>query len=287
MKCSVPCQILAFLTYIQSLSATMGATVAHYQFEGGPDGAAIGSFVDSGPNALNGSVNGSMSHSSSVAGVGQAATGSLSADSRGDLNYGSVAHDPLFDLNGDFTVELFFRADIPYDNYGSPTHSTLLVKQHTNVPGNFMGSWLIGYNHGSFLATGEIGFGSQTGILLSGTTTLTAGSWHHVALVMDRDFSGSMDMLSLYVNGSLETSQQGIWPAIASGNHPLYVGAGNFATGFERNFDGWMDEVRISDASLASSEFLNAVPEPSMVFLAVPGMLSFAFRRKRAVLSYS
>ena len=51
-----------------------------------------------------------------------------------------------------------------------------------------------------------------------------------------------------------------MWPDLFYGDQPLYIGAGNFngPTGsFRRNFDGQIDEVRISSAALTTSQMLS------------------------------
>jgi len=83
------------------------------------------------------------------------------------------------------------------------------------------------------------------GIVVEGTTDITAGQWHHVALVRDKA-TGSC---AIYLDGSLEASMvsgmgENLYGASPGTIHVLEVGR-NLST-FGREFDGKIDEIRIS-----------------------------------------
>ena len=242
---------------VMELPAPQPTTVAHYRFEDGPANSAVGAMLDSGPYKLHGTAAGTLTHSTDLATNPEA--GAFSLDARGDANFGQVNDTALLHQQGDWTVEMFFKANASYVEFGSPAFSTLAAKLSTTAPGSFLGGFEINSAHnGQVGATVGFGGGAGVGVASTGLTTRD-NQWHHVAVVMDRDISGTMDELRLYVDGVLASSTQGVWPELFYGDQPLYIGAGNFsgvASAFRRNFDGFIDEFRLSSAALTPAQFL-------------------------------
>lgn len=244
--------------FVMELPEPQPSTIVHYRFEEGPAAGAVGAMLDSGPYQLHGTASGTLTHSTSVAANPEA--GAFSLDARGDSNYGTVPDNGMLHLQGDWTVETFFKADAPYDNFGTSdaVGYTLVAKQNAQS-GSFLAGYMLALNSGNGRVTGEISFGSGTGASLTGLSNTMDGGWHHAALVLKRDVSGATDELRLYVDGVLEASTQAVMPDLFYGTDPLNIGAGNFggaAAAFRRNFDGHIDEVRISSAALAPSQML-------------------------------
>lgn len=252
----VPALLLISLT-ASTQALAQSSVVAHYRFESGPDAGAVSTITDSGPNLLHGTASGTLFYLGNSG--THAAMGTFSLDAVGDADFGQVADSPLLHQQGDWTVELFFKADSPYDEFGSPDFSTLAVKLNTTASGGFLGGFEINSAHnGQVGCTVSFGGGTGAGVATSGLNTRD-GHWHHLAAIMDRDVSGTTDQLSLYVDGVLQASIQGVWPDLFYGDQPLYIGAGNFngtTSSFRRNFDGQIDELRISSAALTPPEFL-------------------------------
>lgn len=97
------------------------------------------------------------------------------------------------------------------------------------------------------------------------------GLWHHVALTYD----GSNRAVRLYADYA-QVGSGTATNALVYDNSDLVIGQG----GGGRALDGWVDEVRFSDAVLPTSAFLRAVPEPSSLG-ALAGGSGLLFRRRR------
>lgn len=148
-------------------------------------------------------------------------------DGTGDfLKHG---HHPSFSMTGDFTVEAWVRPDV------NTSQRAVVSKRGTGVDQN---EW--------FLAMDPAGkaqftvFQETTGAGFSavGTTALAINTWHHVAGVRN-----GTDLL-IFVNGVLEATTSG--PAAVNVDvAPVYIGRDS-DTNTGRDWDGWMDEVRIT-----------------------------------------
>lgn len=86
---------------------------------------------------------------------------------------------------------------------------------------------------------------------LSSKTSVPLDAWSHIAL--SRDEEGN---LTLRVNGNVEAKSQGPLPASLSNNGALTVGAHRSMMSKAVFFNGYIDEVRISDANLPDEELL-------------------------------
>ena len=184
---------------VMELPAPQPTTVAHYRFEDGP--GAVGAMLDSGPYLLHGTTAGTLTHSTDLATNPEA--GAFSLDARGDVNYGQVADTGHLHMQGDFTAELFYKMDSPYDDFGSPGVSMIIAKQNTTVGSAFQAGFAIAVNASTGRPEGTVSFTTSTGVGVGATSDTRDGNWHHVALVMDRDVSGTTDELRIYVDGVL------------------------------------------------------------------------------------
>ncbi len=118
--------------------------------------------------------------------------------------------------------------------------------------------------------TQPIGASSGSGFNQSFSTTadMFDDQWHHVALTYD----GTTRAAKLYVDYALEGSATVTFDLVYD-DSMLRIGQG----GGGRAFDGWIDEVRLSDTVLTSDQFLAVVPEPASWTLAALGLLGLTF----------
>ena len=237
--------------------AALAATVVEYRFDQGADGAPVTTIQDSGPNSLTGAGTG-LAYSNATP-LGAAFGRSL--DASGDFDYGEIADDPALHVQ-EFTLELFAFPNSPYGSGGGSGNHTLFVKKNGEV-GSFVVSYSIVYYSATQSFGGFIGFGGGAGVSLEQSGSVTEGEWHHVALRLDRDISGTTDQLALFVDGALVAEQSGDFAPLLFNSEEAVVGAGNFGSSagpFRRNFNGLLDEIRLSDEALTPAQF--QIPPP-------------------------
>lgn len=89
------------------------------------------------------------------------------------------------------------------------------------------------------------------------------GKWHHVAVT----YSTPTRTASMYVDYTLRTSTPQSTHEVIYTNFSLLIGKG---AGSNQAFDGWMDEVRLSDTVLQPNQFLRtyAVPADAQLYYA-------------------
>jgi hypothetical protein len=106
---------------------------------------------------------------------------------------------------------------------------------------------------------------------------LNDGQWHHVAGV--RQIVGTGELLRLYVDGVLQTTDPTTYSAVArdlSNSEGLWIGGADQPY----CYGGHLDELRVSEGALGPSEFLNA-PEPATVSLFGIAVAAMLRRRRR------
>ena len=229
--------------------AATAETVAYYRFDG-TNGSPVTTILDSGPLGLNGTEVGAAKYSPGVIGTG--------LDLSGDGNFGSIPHSTNFVMMNDFTVELFFKANQPYVVYGSDG-SSLINQLHTGFGGNHLSSYSIEMTASGSL-NGFVSYALNVGLDTGLTSPSFAdGRWHHMALVFRHNLLADINTLQLYVDYALQTAGSGAATPVAWADFPLYLGAGNYLgsdSQYRRNFDGNLDEVRISNVALLPSQFV-------------------------------
>lgn len=127
---------------------------------------------------------------------------------------------------GDFTVDLWVRFNASV--------GTVFIWVFTNDAGNSKSPYLL--TRSAVLAYGV----GDIGDTITGTTTLTTGTWYHIALTRT---SGTT---KLFLNGTQEGSSYS-----DSNNYVVGSNAPSFAAGTTGAIpaDAWMDEIRILTGS--------------------------------------
>lgn len=123
-------------------------------------------------------------------------------------------------------------------------------------------------------------------------TVAAANTWYHLAAVSDGN------SLKLYVNGALETSvdmtggpstdrtmvaldEAGFEGPGTTAPYGWSLFRGMYGDGHGDRVDGYIDDVRISNAALSPGEFLYQIPEPGVATLAGGALVAGAVTRRR------
>lgn len=277
---------------LASVSA-QAATIAYFNFSDGTNGqevnptganSATGSMtVNGGGDGSNGMVAWSLAASpnfttSTVAPTPYANTTAMSFAGGNDIYQQNPAASTLATtVFTDFTVEAY----VNFNNLSG--WQTFVGRDDNGNPGSGVGATSLFYLAKSGANNGfrvELITASNTSIAVNSTSVPTIGVWNHVAAVGD----ATAGTLTLYVDGvsvGSTTGFNGLFSSIASS---WTIGRGQYAGNPGDTVNGFIDEVRFSNAALAPGEFLNAIPEPSS-FAAIAGALGLAFaasRRRRS-----
>lgn len=282
---------LAMIAVVMAtVSTAPGATVAYWQFdEGTPGNDATTVVTQVNSPALDGTgVNdggglpdfssevpfGTVYSSGSV--VNASNTGALSINNTGlPGNVGSHSTG-VIQVDGSnalvkqttFTIELFVKFDLFAEFAG------IIGKERNDNSGC---SWQIDTDGTGKLRvrfdTQALGTGGNgvSGYNQSWTSNfvITDGQWHHVALTYDE----TNRTFALFADYAQQATDQTAFNLVYDDD---VFEIGHIAG---RGFDGWVDEVRLSDTILAPSQFL-AIPEPASLTLLAPALLMITRRRR-------
>jgi Concanavalin A-like lectin/glucanases superfamily len=148
------------------------------------------------------------------------------------------------DLNlthtSDWTIELWAR-------FNSVSSGSLFGKNQTSSP--FNGYRLdVGINN-----SGRLAFYPGTGAFINFSDSVTTATWYHIAIV---NASGTIKM---YLNGNQQSSTITATSAILDTSQTLTIGS--YVLGNADFFNGWMDEVRVSNTARYTGNFTPATAQ--------------------------
>jgi hypothetical protein len=182
-------------------------------------------FIDSSPSGHTINANGGAIHSTA-----QSQFGSSSLFCSVPLvDYLTIPYSAEFSFTAEFTIDCWFYAT-------SITTNQILLATADN--GWVNRGWLFGL----FLSGTQLRF-SNTLTAISGSTSITSGSWYHLAVT--RDTSGT---IRLFVNGNQVGS--GTMAGTIPVTLPLYIGTDSDSAGTD-TITGYMDEIRILNGEAA------------------------------------
>jgi hypothetical protein len=177
----------------------------------------------------------------------QSKFGGASALFDGNLDYLSVSHgtDLIFGT-GNFTFEMWFRPNAKTTQY------PMLL---TNTAGWGGNAFQLHDRHDSFNSkiTFWVNNYAQGSPLLVSTTTVANGNWYHLAIVRNGT------SFKMYVNGTEEASATSSVNIDGSTGSTYYAG-GRVSQAVE-SYNGWIDELRISNSARYTSNFTPATTQ--------------------------
>lgn len=113
---------------------------------------------------------------------------------------------------------------------------------------------------------------------MQGATGILDGTWNHVAYVFRND--GGNVATDYFINGTLEaTAATGNAFGITGSSNDYVIGRLGLPTAVQY-FNGAIDDLRIYDNELSSSEIAALVPEPNSALLAILGGVTLLLRRR-------
>jgi hypothetical protein len=246
----------------------LSSTVAYWRFENGAANTAAsgnGSILDSSGHGFNGTPVNGPTYSPAVPAATVPQTGASNTRS---MNFNglstriAIPDNPAFALTRSLTIEAYFDARATVPNVDSPQY----ILFRGDDRGGLDPYWLAVEKSTSdqvFLSF-EICPDSGAPIILAAPITL--GTWHEAAGTLN-DATGK---LALYLDGQVvastytDTRPMG---ALSGANPGL--GIGDLQSAVQpQDFNGLIDEVRISNVALSPNQFLNASRPPTLASLS-------------------
>lgn len=208
----------------------INSPVAEYRLDENSWSGVAGEVVDSSGNGLNGqAINGATPVPAQV----------CNGASLNGASYINIPDNSLLDINDELTVTAWIRPDtIPASELKTIVSKDENFEFHINSAGQLYWWW------------------SWATLTTSGTP-MTSGNWYHVAIV----YSDASDLQEIYIDGALRASSNRSG-TLQLNNDPLQIGADQGIS--NRVFDGLIDEVRVYNGALSSTQ-VNAVMNQTRV----------------------
>ena len=156
--------------------------------------------------------------------------GSIDFDGSPTDNYLRVDHSSSLSITGNITLEAWVNTD-----NNTLSYQTILEKRPGITEYNYYVRLDGGYLRYSFIS------GVSHKALLDDTTQLSNNTWHYVVATYDNS------NIRLYVDGT-EVKNKAETAALEANTGDIHIGIETYG-GFDKAFDGTIDETRISDAA--------------------------------------
>ena len=130
------------------------------------------------------------------------------------------------------------------------------------------------------LPNGSTLFTTTSGLI----PTLTTTDWYHFAVTFDGNNAGGSPLKFYWTKVDPNAPQANLVQTFSSTATGAYAVGGSFQVGHwgGQNFDGQVDEFRISNVARGSGDFIFAVPEPTTTLSILLGAAGLLMRRRRA-----
>ena len=152
----------------------------------------------------------------------------------------NVFDSDTLDVTGSITLEAWIYIN-GFDTHESPRDHMYVLCKDTVANQRSYGIGVYGGTHKPFMIVFQ-NYGEGQFEIAQGTTTLTTGTWYHLA----GTFDSSTGDVKVYLNGVEDGSLTSTLSSIFSGSADLQFGARQYP-GYRAFFNGIIDEVRISN----------------------------------------
>lgn len=203
---------------------------------------------DSGPFSLHGTSNGTMTIADWVDGKFNNAL-----DFDGSDDYVDIGDTTILDGLNSVSFGLWFNGDsysTALNDVRSPISKGSLAGAGTNT--------IYMYNENSNLSCGVETKGGISGTSVS-LSSFPAGSWYHIECTW-----ASGEGTKMYINGVLQSTGTARTGTIINTTHSLMIASSNCT--YENNWDGKLDDVRIYNYPLTSSQILQVYNNSAIRF---------------------
>ncbi|HKL85340.1 MAG TPA: LamG domain-containing protein, partial [Treponemataceae bacterium] len=205
-----------------------------------------GSSTDTSEATLGGSSYGSPTYTTDRFGK---VSSCISLDGTDD--YVSIPDTTVLDMN---TSSISFSMWISIDSLALDQAPWLLYKSKKKNNGTFDNGYALGYSKisGQNALTFSRYNGSYPIDRTIGIASLSATTWTHLCATYDY----SANVLLFYKNGVLQNEEPVSLDYISENNYPLFIGRGNYESGSQDYFKGKIDDLRLFNRLLSSTEVL-------------------------------
>jgi predicted ribosomally synthesized peptide with SipW-like signal peptide len=173
---------------------------------------------------------------------GPGATGGQFGDAvslTGSTDYVAVADDPTLDLTDAFTISAWVET-----SGTQPSYARLVSREQSGV-GNRQ--YNLGFTPGGMRPRTVVDTGATTSVEVSGSTPITDGNWHHLAITFD-----ATDDLRLYVDGTEEDTTSVSAPVVSRSSDVVLGGVAHTPSSLQ--YSGALDDVRLYGRALDADE---------------------------------
>lgn len=274
------------LTAMTVGSVASADAIGYWRIEDGTSGSDIVSTADSSGNGYAatqwGLNNSAVQYSSNVggsyvydpvAGTYSANTGSMLASGSTNTANSMLLVDNKSAMSGSFTLEMFLKIEDGAGGAADFAGST--ANRLFQLDGSASVNSIVGANSSGSSTYLTYRLGSA---VTDWSNDFQDGDWHHLAYVANYNGTDTTTY-SMYVDGTkLNTDISYAGEFTAENWRDFRFGLANSTMS---DLDWFIDEVRLSDTALASSDFLQLVPEPATIgMVGVIGALGFFMRRR-------